>query len=77
LAGTPQPHTLIPNSPPITLEVKKVLSQNERISMPPPKITKEGKYTCTIDKTTFDNMDEYDQHCMEAHTKAGGGKTWQ
>jgi hypothetical protein len=49
---------------------------NERISMPPPKVTSDGKYTCTIDNTTFDSMDEYDQHCMAEHTKAGGGKTW-
>jgi hypothetical protein len=44
--------------------------------MPPPKVTGDGKYTCTVDNTTFDNMDDYDQHCMKAHTKAGGGKTW-
>jgi hypothetical protein len=52
------------------------LSMDERISIPSPKVTPDGKYVCTVDNTTFDNMDEYDQHCMKAHTKAGGGKIW-
>jgi hypothetical protein len=52
------------------------MSMDERISIPPPKVTADGKYTCTVDNTTFDNMEEYDQHCMAAHTKAGGGRTW-
>jgi hypothetical protein len=47
---------------------------DERISTPQPKVTPDGKYTCTVDNTTFDNMDDYDQHCMKEHTKAGGGK---
>ena len=53
-----------------------LLSQNERISMPPPKVTPEGKYVCTVDNTVFDNEDDYDRHCMAAHTMAGGGKIW-
>lgn len=52
------------------------MSMDERISMPPPKVTADGKYVCTVDNTTFDNMDDYDQHCMKAHAKAGGAKTW-
>jgi hypothetical protein len=44
--------------------------------MPPPKITAEGKYTFTIDNTTYDNLDEYDQHCIADHTKASREKTW-
>jgi hypothetical protein len=46
------------------------------MSMPPPKRTADGKYVCTLDNTVFDNEDEYDRHCMAAHTVAGGGKTW-
>jgi hypothetical protein len=41
--------------------------------MPPPKITSEGKYVCTADNATFDNAEDYDRHCMEAHTIKGGG----
>ena len=45
--------------------------------MPPPKVTTEDKYVCTVDNTVFDNEDDYDQpHCMAAHTMAGGGKIW-
>ena len=32
--------------------------------MPPPKVTTEGKYVCTVDNTVFDNEDDYDRHCM-------------
>ncbi len=52
------------------------MSQNECISMPPPKVTDDGKYVCTVDSTAFDNEEDYDRHCMAAHTVAGGGKTW-
>ena len=44
------------------------------MSMPPPKRTAEGKYVCEVDNTTFDNPEDYDRHCMEAHTIKGGGK---
>lgn len=46
------------------------------MSMPPPKMTADGKYVCTVDNTAFDNQDDYNMHCMKAHTAAGGGKTW-
>lgn len=51
------------------------MSQNERMSMPPPKVTSDGKYVCTVDNTVFDNEEDYDRHYMSAHTMAGGKKT--
>ncbi len=54
----------------------RVLSQNERMSMEPPKVTSEGKYVCDVDDAVFDSLEDYDRHCMLAHVQVGGGKGW-
>ena len=52
------------------------LSQDERMSMPAPKLTSDGKFVCEADKSVFDSMEDYDRHIMAAHTVSGSGKTW-
>ena len=39
--------------------------------MPPPKVTTDGKYVCTVDNTVFDNEDDYDQ-ALHGRTHDGG-----
>ncbi len=52
------------------------MSQNERMSMPSPKVTSDGKYVCDVDSQVFDNQDDYYSHCMRAHAQAAKAKTW-